>query len=256
MTALSHQLQREVIIRASQDLVFRFFTDSARFASWWGAGSSIDPRPGGAVRIVYPGGVLATGEVVTLRPVEEVSFTYGYESQNRELIAPGGSLVTITLAPHPDGTRLSLRHDVATPAARDAHIAGWRYQLAVFANLAAAEAHVAAPQAVDRYFALWSEPDADRRLAELRALASPGLTFRDRFGVTASVDDLVAHIGAAQQHMPGLRIERAGEFQQCQGTGVADWVVRTPDGTIASRGRNVFDFTADGRLARVVGLWA
>ncbi len=154
------------------------------------------------------------------------------------------------------GDELAHRRLGDAPDARDAHIAGWRYQLAVFANLAAAEAHVAAPQAVDRYFALWSEPDADRRLAELRALASPGLTFRDRFGVTASVDDLVAHIGAAQQHMPGLRIERAGEFQQCQGTGVADWVVRTPDGTIASRGRNVFDFTADGRLARVVGLWA
>jgi uncharacterized protein YndB with AHSA1/START domain len=255
MTPLPHQLERQVVIRASRDVVFRFFTDSARFASWWGAGSSIDARPGGAVRIMYPGGVLVTGNVVTIRPVEEISFTYGYESQNREMVPPGGSLVTITLAGHDDGTLLSLRHDLATEAARDAHVAGWRYQLALFANLVAAEAHSGAEAAVDHYFAVWAESDQARRLATLGQIASTDLLFRDRFGVTASLEDLSAHIGAAQQHMPGLRMERDGGFQQCQGTGVADWVARAPDGSIAARGRNVFDFTPDGRLSRVIGLW-
>lgn len=256
MTPLPYHLEREVLIRATREVVFRFFTDSARFASWWGTGSSIDARPGGAVRIVYPGGILVTGEVVTLRPVDEISFTYGYESQNRELVPPGGSLVTITLKSHADGTLLSLRHDLATMAARDAHVAGWRYQVAVFANIAAAEAYSGAEAAVDRYFALWSEPDQARRLAALETLASADLLFRDRFGVTATIEDLAAHIGAAQHHMPGLKVERDGQLQQCQGTGVADWVARTPDGSTAARGRNVFDFSPDGRLSRVVGLWA
>jgi len=254
--ALPHTLERSVVIRAKPEIVFRFFTDSTRFASWWGEGSSIEARPGGAVRIVYPGGVLATGSVVILDPVKQISFTYGYESQNRELVPPGGSLVTISLEPHPEGTTVRLKHDLPTAAAREAHVGGWRYQLALFANVVAREAHGGAESLVDRYFAVWSETDAARRRAELAAVATGDLVFRDGFGATASPADLAEHIGAAQMHMSVLRIEREGALRQCQGTGVADWVARAADGTVAARGSNVFDFAPDGRLARVVGLWA
>src|SRR5262249_39324808 len=108
MTALPHSLDRSVVIRARPGTVFRYFTDSTRFASWWGEGSSIDARPGGAVRIVYPGGVVVIGNVVTVKPTEQISFTYGYESKNSELVPAGGSLVTVTVEPHPDGTLLHL----------------------------------------------------------------------------------------------------------------------------------------------------
>ncbi len=256
MSDLPHQLTREVIIRAPRATVFRYFTDSARFAAWWGTGSSIDARPGGPVRIVYPGGVQVTGEVVALQPPESISFTYGYEAQNRDLVPPGGSLVTITLTDHPEGTRLALRHDLATAAARDAHIAGWRYQLALFANVATAEAYGQAGQTVDRYFALWSEPDEARRLAELDAIADAAIVFRDRFGMCLSRADLAAHIGAARQHMPGLTLAREGAYQQCQGIGVADWTASAPDGTVVARGRNLFDLGPDGRLTRIIGVWA
>lgn len=256
MSTLPHHLTREVIIRAPRALVFRYFTDSGRFAAWWGAGSSIDARPGGPVRIVYPGGVLVTGAVVSLRAPEEISFTYGYEAQNRELVPPGGSLVTITLADHPDGTRLALRHDVATTAARDAHGPGWSYQLALFANIAASEGYPQAAETVDRYFALWAETDEARRRAALEAITDAGVVFRDRFGMCLSRDDLAAHIAAARQHMPGLVVAREGAYQQCQGTGVADWAARAPDGNVVARGRNVFDVGPDGRLTRIIGIWA
>lgn len=255
MSALPHQLTRQVIIRASREVVFRYFTDSGRFAAWWGAGSAIEPRPGGPVRIVYPGGIVVTGEVVTLRPAQEISFTYGYEAQNRELIPPGGSLVTITLRDHAEGTLLDLRHDLATAAARDAHIPGWRYQLAMFANITAGEAYPATEGTLDRYFALWSEPDPARRLATLEAIADRDLVFRDRFGVTRGREDLAAHIGASQQHMPGLALAREGAVQQCQGTAIADWCARAPDGKLVARGRNVFDLGPDGRLTRIIGIW-
>ena len=256
MNALPHTLNRNVVIRARPETVFRFFTDSARFASWWGAGSTIDPTPGGDVRIVLPGGVRVTGTVVELRPPELVSFTYGYESGQPEMIPPGGSLVTLTLEPHAEGTMLRLRHDFATVAAREAHVQGWRYQLALFANAVAREEHREAGTLVDRYFAVWSEPDAKRRLAELDAISTADLNFRDAFAATSSPADLAEHIGAAQMHMPGLRPEREGAIRQCQGTCIADWVVRAPDGTVKARGSNVFDFAPDRRLARVVGLWA
>lgn len=61
-----HRLDRTVLIRATRATVVRHFTDSARFAAWWGTGSSIDARPGGAVLIRYPNGVEAGGEVVAV----------------------------------------------------------------------------------------------------------------------------------------------------------------------------------------------
>jgi uncharacterized protein YndB with AHSA1/START domain len=52
---LEHSLERTLTILARRETVFRFFTDSERWARWWGAGSTVDPRPGGPIRILYPG---------------------------------------------------------------------------------------------------------------------------------------------------------------------------------------------------------
>ena len=112
MTSLPHRLDRTVVIRAPRDLVFRFFTDTPRWASWWGSGSSIDARPGGRMLIRYPGGVEASGEVVEVSPPERIVFTYGYVS-GKPAIPPGGSRVTIHLDPHHDGTRVRLTHELA-----------------------------------------------------------------------------------------------------------------------------------------------
>ena len=48
--ALTFVVERTVLIAARRETVFDYFTDSARFAAWWGKGSTIDPRPGGALR--------------------------------------------------------------------------------------------------------------------------------------------------------------------------------------------------------------
>ena len=80
MTTLPHRLDRTVIIRAARDTVFRFFTDNARWAAWWGAGSTIEPRPGGAVRIHFPNAIEVSGEVLEVLVPERLVFTYGYAS--------------------------------------------------------------------------------------------------------------------------------------------------------------------------------
>ena len=56
MAEFSEFLEREITIGAPRETVFAYFTDSERFARWWGAGSRIDPRPGGEVEIRYPNG--------------------------------------------------------------------------------------------------------------------------------------------------------------------------------------------------------
>jgi uncharacterized protein YndB with AHSA1/START domain len=253
MTTLDHHLERTVLIRARREAVFAYFTDSARFAAWWGAGSTVDGRPGGAIRIRYPNGATASGEMLEVRPPERVVFTYGYDDPAKP-IPPGGSRVTVTLEETPEGTLLRLRHDLGDAATRDAHVQGWRYQLAVFANVAAGEAHAGAADAIDRFFAAWSEPDPARRASALAAVAVPDVTFRDAWSCTAGVEDLNAHLAAVQAHMAGTRLVRDGDVRQCQGTALAGWVARGPDGGEKARGTNVFDLAPDGRIARVVGI--
>lgn len=144
---LPFQLDRTITIHAERETVFRFLTDTVHWASWWGAGSTIDARPGGDLRIRYPDGTEASGTVVDVQPPERIVFTYGYASGRP--IAPGASTVTISLQPDRGGTRLHLTHAVADAATRDDHVQGWRYQLALFSNVVADAVNATASDVVD-----------------------------------------------------------------------------------------------------------
>src|SRR5438105_11779802 len=254
MTSLPHQLDRTITIRAPRETVFRFFTDNARWASWWGAGSTIDPRREGKVFIRYPDGTEAVGEVEDLRAPERIAFSYGFVSGKP--IAPGGSRVTIDLERDGDGTRLHLRHEFADAAIREEFVQGWRYQLSLFANIVADELHKDAAALADAWFAAWCEPDAASREREMKRIAAPAVAFRDRFSCTAGLDDLLPHLAAAQHFMPGIRLKRDGNVRHCQGLALADWVAVAADGQERARGTNVFVFGVDGRIESVTGFWS
>ena len=74
-TSLPYHIERTVTIHAIPETVFRFFTDSARWASWWGADSTIDAKPGGRVYIKHPGGIESAGEVLEIRPPRRLVLT-------------------------------------------------------------------------------------------------------------------------------------------------------------------------------------
>ncbi len=253
MTRLDFALDRTVTIVAGRETVFRYFTDSGRFAAWWGEGSKIEPRPGGAVRIRFPNGIEAGGEVVEIDPPRRIVFSYGFVSG--EPIPAGASRVTIVLEEAAHGTLVRLRHELPNAAVRDEHVQGWRYQLSVFANVVANEAHAGTGPLADRFFACWAEADAPRRRAELAAIAAEDLAFCDPHSCTTGIDDLSAHIAASQRFMPGVVLARAGEPRQCQGMALVDWTVKLPDGSTRAKGTNVFELTPEGRIRRVTGLW-
>lgn len=253
MTALAHQLDRTIVIGAPPAAVFRYFTDSERWAAWWGAGSTIDARPGGRVYVRHPDGTEAAGDVVDLSPPSEIVFTYGFVKGTP--FPPGGSRVTIRLEPVAQGTRVHLVHAFSEAPARDEHVQGWRYQLSLFANVVANEIHRDAGTLVDAWFAAWAEPDEAARKVTLSAIASPDVRMRDRFSCVEGTDELMPHITAAQQHMPGLRLARKGEARHCQGTVLADWTAAGADGASRGQGTNVFTLGADGRIESVTGFW-
>ena len=253
MTVLSHVLTRTLLIRASREIVFRFFTDSARWAAWWGGGSTIDARPGGAMRIRYPDGTEAAGEVLEVERPRQIVFTYGYVKGTP--IPPGASRVTIRLDPHDEGTSLTLTHEFADEEVRDQHVQGWRYQLSLFANVVANEVNANAQDIVDAWFLAWATKDVAAREAALAKIAQPSVAVRDRFTAIDGMADLLAHITGAQRFMPGFTMTRTGGIRHCQGTVLAEWIAAGPDGQQRGSGTNVFTFGPDGRLSAVVGFW-
>jgi uncharacterized protein YndB with AHSA1/START domain len=250
--SLPHRLDRTVTIQASRATVFRFFTDEARWAAWWGTGSTIDPQPGGQMRIRYPDGTEVSGEIIEVHAPDRIVFSYGYTSGKP--IPPGGSRVTIRLEAHGGGTRLQLSHEFAAASVRDDHAQGWRYQLSLFANVVADEVNAGAAGSVDVWFGAWSEPDTALMKRALSQVADDEVCFRDRFAQVAGLADLVDHIAAAQRFMPGIRMERRGGIRHCQGTALVDWAGLGTDGQERFRGTNVFVFGPTGRIESVTGI--
>jgi uncharacterized protein YndB with AHSA1/START domain len=249
---LPHSLERTITIEAFPDTVFRFFTDSARWAAWWGAGSSIDARPGGAMRIRHPNGVEVSGEVLEVAEGERIAFTYGYVSG--QPIPPGASRVTITLRPVETGTELRLTHAFADEAACGMHVQGWRFQLSLFGNAVANEVHSNAAAVVDGWYTAWTIADAAERDAALAKVSAPNVRFRDRFSLLNGADDVSAHIAAALRFMPGISLRRKGSVRQCQGTALSEWVAVSADGEEKMSGTSVFCLGADGRIESATGI--
>lgn len=243
---LDFSLERTVLIHATRSTVFRYFTDSARFAAWWGPGSRIDARPGGEVHIVYPGGEIARGEVVEITEPERIVFTYGYENPTKP-IAPGSSRVTVSFTEQKDGTLVRLKHDVSDATARDAHVAGWRFQLSIFANVASAEQHRNAAQRIDAWCAAWN--------GEGRLDVTPDVTFRDAYACVRGAEDLAAHIEMARVHLP-LKLARVGQPRLCQGTALCDWTASDAAGAVLAKGTNLYTFSPEGPICAVTGFQA
>ncbi|MEP6836370.1 MAG: SRPBCC domain-containing protein [Gemmatimonas sp.] len=252
MSTLPFTLDRVVTIEAKCETVFGFFTDDARWAMWWGAGSTIDPRVGGNVYIRHPGNVEISGNITEISAPNCLVFTYGYLSGKP--FGPDESRVTIRLEPDGTATRLSLTHEFAQEEARNNHVQGWRYQLALFGNVVADAQNINAANLADMWFATWAEPDADARRQQLSDIASADIRFRDRYSLNDGLDDLLAHITATQHYMPGIRMTRNGNTRHCQGTMLADWIAAGPDGTPKMMGVNVFVLNGDGKISTVTGL--
>ena len=251
MTALDHRLDRTIVIRAPREAVFRYFTDSAHWSKWWGAGSTIDSKPGGAIYIKYPEGTEVRGEVLEVKPPGKIVFTYGYVNGNP--IPAGSSRVTIQLATERGGTKLTLTHELDSAAVRDQHVQGWRYQLSGFSNVVADEINAGAPGAIDSWFDSWAEPDAPTREKTLTRIAAANLSFHDRYSNIGGLSELFPHIAAARHFMPGMRMKRAGDVRHCQGTVLADFVLVGPGDKQLGSGTNVFVFGPTGQIESATG---
>jgi hypothetical protein len=124
----------------------------------------------------------------------------------------------------------------------------------VFANVVSARGFAGLPSAVDAFFAACRRRTRGRRRSALSGIVTEDVTFSDAFSCTAGIDDLVAHLAAAQMHMPGIVLSRTGEVRQCQGTAVVDWTARGRTAR-ARQGHERLRSRAGWAHRAVVGFW-
>jgi uncharacterized protein YndB with AHSA1/START domain len=121
-------------IAAPPSVVYTYFTDSVRWVRWQGVEATVEPVPGGAVRMTMANGMRAEGRFVELDPNRRVVFTWGWLGS--VTLPPGSSVVEIDLVADGDGTLVQLTHRGLPPEDRPPHQAGWNHYLRRLATAA------------------------------------------------------------------------------------------------------------------------
>jgi uncharacterized protein YndB with AHSA1/START domain len=122
------ELMREVVMDASPATIFPFLIDPAQHVRWMGTEADLDPRIGGAYRVLVQGMHPAVGEFIEIVPDTKVVFTFGWNEPDHPIPA-GSTEVEITLIPEGDKTTVRLVHrGLPDDAVRD-HASGWGHYL-------------------------------------------------------------------------------------------------------------------------------
>jgi uncharacterized protein YndB with AHSA1/START domain len=250
---LRARVDRELIVPALPKTVWHFLSTDDGWSAWWGLGSTIDARPGGAMHIAYPNGQTADGWVLEVEPGRRLVFSFGYDRLGTPLPA-GSSIVEIALEDVGNGTRVRLLHLLPDDQQAQHHVAGWRYQLGLFGSLvgrAALGARLSSQ--ADAWHAAWSVTDESARRSALEVVVAPDVRVTEPIAQLSGLDDLDAWIAQVQQQMPAS-VRRTGPPALCGDLATWDWEVVAGDQRIAT-GRTVARVKADGRFAEVTGLW-
>jgi uncharacterized protein YndB with AHSA1/START domain len=131
-------IERELLVAARPETVFRYFVESERMVRWMGTTADLEPHPGGTFRVDYRGKDVASGTYLEVDPPRRVVFTWGWEMPD-DPVPPGASTVEVTLSPTDDGggTLVRLVHRDLPAEAVDGHAEGWDFFLPTLANVAA-----------------------------------------------------------------------------------------------------------------------
>lgn len=109
---------------------------------------------------------------------------------------------------------------------------------------------------IDRYCAVWNEPDPERRRALLESVWTKAATYTDPRAETTGAGELLAHIAAVRAGRPGATIVRTSTVDVHHFVARFGWRVVEADGTLLPEGIDFVSFTPDGqRIERIVGFF-
>ena len=253
-SARSHHRDRSAAATSSSGI----FTDNARWAAWWGAGSTIDARPGG--RMLDPLSQRHRSRPArswrSLRPTRIV-FTYGYVSG--QPLPPGGSRVTIRL--EADGARHAAASDARVR--RSGGPRPSRARLALSAVALRERRRRRGPRATPPHSSTpgstrGPKPDADGAASgRWPTIASPTVRMRDRFSCIEGVDELTDTSVRRSASCPACGCRPTGDDRATARAWSSPTGPRSdPTAQPRAPGTNVFVFGPDGRIESVTGFWA
>jgi uncharacterized protein YndB with AHSA1/START domain len=122
------ELTREVVMDASPATIFPFLTDPTQHVRWMGTEAALDPRVGGAYRVLAQGIHPGSGEFIEVVPDRKVVFTFGWDEPDHPIPA-GSTEIEITLTPEGEKTRVRLTHRGLPDDAINDHTSGWDHYL-------------------------------------------------------------------------------------------------------------------------------
>lgn len=132
------ELRLERLIAAPPERLFALWTEPEQIVKWWGPegytvpAHSIVTRPGGAWRTTMrtPEGKTHTvsGKYRTIEPPRRLVFSWAWEDEHG--VRGHETEVTVTFAPAPGGTKLTLvQKEFESKESRDRHADGWASSL-------------------------------------------------------------------------------------------------------------------------------
>jgi hypothetical protein len=109
---------------------------------------------------------------------------------------------------------------------------------------------------MDRYCAVWNEPDPNRRAELLAQVWAQDATYTDPSVHAATSEELLAHVENVRARWPGSRVVRTSAIDFHHGLARFSWHLVQADGAALPDGLDVVELSSDGtRIRRVVGFF-
>jgi uncharacterized protein YndB with AHSA1/START domain len=102
---LPSQIEKEILIEAPLDVVWRVVTEPDQITKWFIDEAEIDPRPGGRGRFFSRGGQTFYFEIEAFEPPRRFAYRWG-QAEGVALRPENSMLVEFTLQPEAGSTRL------------------------------------------------------------------------------------------------------------------------------------------------------
>ena len=249
-------VELSIDIEASAGTVWAILSTPAGFSALMQGQVTFETTPGSPFRAEFPNfGVVTAGKIVSFdADARRMALTWGSELGPQTADLPAGStLVEFRVDATDAGCRVDLRHS-GFPSAQLAqeHDGGWRFHLGKLSlNANRTDLGAGLQQTLPGWFEAWNNPDADARLATLRACCAEDIEFQDEWAVARGIDRLNVHITNCHRFMPGWKIEPTGDLRICRGEALVGWRSEGPGGT--TEGHNHVRASYAGTILRVAG---
>ena len=108
-------------------MVWSFWIEPERIVRWMGRTATVDPRPGGRIRVDYGYGDRdAAARFVELDPPRRLAFTWGWEDP-AEAVRPAAASSRSTFPPMATARCFGCATPGCRDGERDSHLEGWEH---------------------------------------------------------------------------------------------------------------------------------